>query len=189
MSQPRQPSFWSVTTRSLRELPFGARLIVIVATIALVLHVLGAEFDGIALALLALALSPWITTLVEKFKFGDFEISLRVRQEWQQDQIDAAIRSLVKTVVKDYHFQHLKNLARDGPYYVKLHDAFRKELYDLIEMGLINRKPARGIRTLFDSEAPHNVKDHFEISDAGRKFLEIRDAILQEENREREGQD
>ena len=167
-----------------RSIPWGARLLVIVGVIGLLLVAFGAEFDWPAFAFLVLAISPWLAALIEKLKLGDFEVTLRAKQERQQREIDAAVRFLIMQHATDWEWRHLESLAGDGPFYAELRDSFLDELRHMLATGLITRHPERGFRTLARSPAPKDVKEHFAITDAGRRFLEMRHAIEAEERRE-----
>lgn len=165
----------------LRDLPFGAKLIVCAALAALALHLGGLTLDATALVLIALALSPWITLLFERLRFGEFEVTLRTRQRRQQTHIDGVIRTLLMTVVSDWELRHLERFAAFEPFHARLSASFERELRRLIEAGLIRRRPGRGIRTLGRGEPSDDAKDHFEVTEAGRRFLEVHRQLVAEE--------
>src|SRR5512132_1108176 len=83
-------AIWVQMQQQFRTLPFGAKLIFSVAIGGLMLRALGVGFDTSTLILIALALSPWGGVIIEKMKFGEFEVNLKERQEQQQSQIDTA---------------------------------------------------------------------------------------------------
>jgi len=64
---------------------------------------------------------------------------------------------------------HLKHLASGEPFSFKRADAFAAELRKLLSLGLLVRRPGRGVRSLF--EAGDDVRNHLEITDRGRAYV------------------
>lgn len=152
--------------------------------VGLLLLSFGTEIEWQAFIFLLLALSPWLAAVIDKLRVGDFELSLREQQDRQQNQIDAAIRFLIQSHVTAYELEHLRALVSRDPFVVELRDSFKEELARLIGRGLVTRRPARGFRTL-EQDRFKDVKSHFEITDAGRRFLEVHKALQTEEERQK----
>ncbi len=93
---------------------------------------------------------------------------------------EATLRFLRNDYITEFEAIHLTELAADRPYHVNLHPGFLRELQNLLGLGLIQRRPARGFRTLERAPEPRDVKEHFEITDAGRRYLAMRDALDEE---------
>lgn len=73
-----------------------------------------------------------------------------------------------------YESEHLRNMARaDGTFYGRWCKSFEKELRHLLELGLIDRVPGKGIRSLrADSEHQDTVvTNHFTLTASGREYL------------------
>ena len=83
--------------------------------------------------------------------------------------------------------KHLENLAADAPFHAELHPAFLEELGKLLGLGLIARRPARGFRTLERAPMPRDIKEHFEITEKGRRFLTMRQALVADEEQQERG--
>jgi hypothetical protein len=112
-------------------------------------------------------------------KLGDFEIKFReltTQQARQQAEIEAAIRFLVKNFLNEYELTHLRNMESLRPFIVQPRPELEAELRRLLALGLIRRKPNTGVRALMRVE-PHDVHQHLEITEAGRKFLEMAKAF------------
>ncbi len=117
------------------------------------------------------------------------EASVRIQQKRQQSQIDAIMRTMLtlflETYVTTYEWLHLQNMARDQPFHADVHANFVEELRRLLGLGLIARRPGQGIRSLQAGRPSRDVKDHFEITDAGLRILKLRDELAAEEERQR----
>jgi hypothetical protein len=135
--------------------------------------------DVVAVALLVVALLPWLSAIVERADMpGGGSIVLRqvqavkAAQRDQQDQIDN-LAFLFEHLVSRDELDHLSRL-RDGTPFGYGRDETRPflelELRRLTNVGLIGREPARGIRTMGDQG---DVRDHFHITQAGRRYLDI----------------
>ena len=64
---------------------------------------------------------------------------------------------------------HLKKLESPEPFHFKKSPGFEAELRRLLSLGLIARRPDRGVRSLF--AAGDDVHRHLEITERGRSFL------------------
>ena len=96
-----------------------------------------------------------------------------VEEEQVRQRKDIEIlKFLVQNFVTEYELVHLNKLARDESFPFKQSNTFEAELRRLLAMGLIARRPGRGMRSLFN--AGDDVRNHLTITDQGRKYLELR---------------
>ena len=137
------------------------------------------RLDTTALGLLALAVIPWLSSLLESAKLpGGLELKFREverEQKRQRAEIDT-LRFLIEGYVTDYELTHLRKLASGDSFPFERSDNFRKELERLIGMGLVGRREGHGIRTLFD--AGDDVQRHLAITERGRSYLRHRDTAV-----------
>jgi TIR domain len=100
--------------------------------------------------------------------------SVQERQGRQSEEIEW-IRLLVDLVVSDYERKHLRILVSDGPFWadVQRNSTFEWELRHLLTLGLVDRHPGRGIRSLFRDEGRRDVKEHLFITERGKKYLQL----------------
>jgi hypothetical protein len=98
---------------------------------------------------------------------------IRIFQEEQVRQgadLQRMILFLLQNFVSNYELIHLKKLESGEPFPFKNSDTFEKELRRLLSLGLIARRPNKGIRSLFS--AGDDVRNHLEITDRGKWYLE-----------------
>jgi hypothetical protein len=159
----------------------------VVVTVAAAV-VLAAKFvapervDLTTVAILILALLPWLSSIVERAELpGGGSLTLRrleVRQRHQQDQIDG-LRFLLQRLVSPHELEHLRKLRDDIPLLYS-RDETRSyldgELRRLINVGLLERRPGHGLGTMGDSG---DVRQHFEITEDGRRYLDMVDQMSQ----------
>jgi len=135
--------------------------------------------DVTALGLLAFAIIPWLSSLLESAKLpGGLELKFReVEREQKRQRVEIeTLRFLIEGYVTDYELTHLRKLATGAPFPFVRSDNFRKELERLIGMGLVGRREGHGIRTLFD--AGDDVQKHLAITERGRSYLKHRDTAI-----------
>lgn len=74
--------------------------------------------------------------------------------------------------------QHLRNLLRSKPFEINSDEttpSFEQELQHLLALGFIHHKESTGVRELKNQMETHgkaDVKEHFYITDEGKKYLE-----------------
>ncbi len=131
--------------------------------------------DITAVALLLLALIPWMSTILTSVDTaaGGFVLrDIRRTQDSQQDEIDR-MKFVFEHLIPAEELRHLQHLADDTPLpydrgYTRPHlDA---ELRRLAGVGLIARKPGKSFSGMGDIG---DVRDHFTITDPGRTYLQI----------------
>lgn len=100
--------------------------------------------------------------------------SVQERQERQSQELEW-IRSLVDLVVSDYERTHLRALLADGPFWanVRPNSTFEWELRHLLTLGLVERHPGHGIRSLFRDQGRRDVKEHLYITERGKRYLRL----------------
>ena len=106
--------------------------------------------------------------------FSEARVTTQVRavqdeQARQRADIDGILRFLLQSFATEYELTHLRNLESREPFLFNRSDAFEAELRRLLSLGLIARRPGRGIRTLF--AADDDVHKHLEITERGRSYL------------------
>lgn len=100
--------------------------------------------------------------------------SVQERQVHQSEVI-GWIKLLLDVVISDYERTHLRALASDGPFWanVQQDSSFELELRHLLTLGLVDRHPGRGIRSLFRDEGRRDVKEHLFITERGKEYLQL----------------
>ena len=139
------------------------------------------ETDTVTIVLLAVVFLPWIAVLVESAELpGGWKVKfqrLKNEQEEQKNDIES-LKFLISHFVTDDEYKHLRKLAdnKDFPYIRGPETSFfHRELHRLRSFGLIEGHHGKGIRTLMNQGG--DLKDHFRITDVGRKYLDLRDEI------------
>ena len=139
------------------------------------------KIDTVTISLLVVALLPWIAVLVESAELpGGWKVrfrELKSEQDKQKSDIDS-LKFLVSHFVTDAEFRHLHKLAENHPFPFVLGPEtsfFEKELRRLRSFGLIAGHPGKGVRSLMKDGG--DVKDHFCITEVGRKYLILRNDI------------
>jgi hypothetical protein len=112
--------------------------------------------------------------MIRSLGFSDARVSLQVRavqdeQERQRADIDGILRFLLQSFATEYELTHLKKLESPDPFPFKFSVAFEAELRRLLSLGLIARRPGRGVRSMF--EAGDDVHNHLEITERGKAYL------------------
>jgi hypothetical protein len=147
----------------------------------IIIHLLWSQIavDAITLGLLIVAALPWFSSILDSIEFpGGWKVQfkeLASQQEQQQAEIDT-LKFLVSHFVTDAEFQHLVCLNRPGPFSYKVDETthfFEQELRRLRSLGLIAGQEGRGVRSL-KNQGQGDVKDHFQITEPGKKYLKLR---------------
>lgn len=115
-----------------------------------------------------------IRKIIRTLGFSETRTSTQIRavQEEQVRQaadLQTILRFLLQNFVSDYELIHLKKLASGEPFPFNKSDTFEKELRRLLSLGLIARRPNKGIRSLFS--AGDDVRNHLAITDRGKWYL------------------
>jgi hypothetical protein len=70
--------------------------------------------------------------------------------------------------------QHLRKLVAGEPFPFTPRKSFEQELRRLLEAGLIEREPGRGVRTAMrDDGASNDLRAHFHATADGRKYIDV----------------
>lgn len=85
------------------------------------------------------------------------------------------IKTLIRMFLSDSARTNLKQFADSGPFMAEIErgSGFQWELQHLLSLQLIDRVPGKGMRTLFNRDGLHNVKDHLYITQRGRDYLRL----------------
>ena len=115
-----------------------------------------------------------IREMIRSLGFSEARATTQVRavqdeQARQRADIDGILRFLLQSFATEYELTHLKKLESPEPFHFKKSDAFEAELRRLLSLGLITRRPGRGIRSMF--AAGDDVHKHLEITARGRSYL------------------
>jgi predicted nucleotide-binding protein with TIR-like domain len=115
-----------------------------------------------------------IREMIRTLGFSETRTSTQIRavQEEQARQgadLETILRFLLQNFVSEYELVHLKKLASGEPFPFRRSDTFEKELRRLLSLGLIVRRPNKGIRSLFS--AGDDVRNHLAITDRGKWYL------------------
>jgi hypothetical protein len=127
-----------------------------------------------------------IRQMIRSLGFSEARVTTQVRavqdeQARQRADIDGILRFLLEGFVTKDELAHLKHLASGAPFPFKKANTFEAELRRLLSLGLIVRRPGRGVRSLF--ETGDDVQNYLEITDRGRAYV----AYLQQVARTGEG--
>ncbi|CAM5650138.1 hypothetical protein ADK47_09340 [Streptomyces rimosus subsp. rimosus] len=150
--------------------------VTVAALVGLALKLLVPErVDATAVALLVLALIPWMSTILQRIDTVAGGVVLREIKKTQagQQQEMERMKFLFEHLVPREELRHLQALADGTPlpydsgYTRPLLDA---ELRRLTGTGLIERLPGR---TFAQMGEVGDVREHFALTDAGRAYLEI----------------
>ena len=115
-----------------------------------------------------------IRKMIHTLGFSETRTSIQIRavQEEQVRQgadLQTILRFLLQNFISGYELTHLKKLATGEPFPFNKSDTFAVELRRLLSLGLIARRPNKGIRSLFS--AGDDVRNHLEITDRGKWYL------------------
>jgi hypothetical protein len=115
-----------------------------------------------------------IRDMIRSLGFTEARVTTQVRavqdeQARQRADIDGILRFLLQSFATEYELTHLKNLEAREPFFFNKSDAFEAELRRLLSLGLVARRPGRGVRSLF--AAGDDVHNHLEITERGRSYL------------------
>jgi len=119
---------------------------------------------------------PWLASVLDVAELpGGIKLAFSKvkREQERQAQELAWIKMLIMLIVSDYERTHLKSFAPDGPFMAETNSSFEWELRHLLTLGLIERLPGKGMRSLFASQGTHNIKDHLTITQRGREYLHL----------------
>ena len=158
------------------------------------------EFDNIDAVLIVLAALPWFISNIRSLKLpGGVEIELgelrkeqkaqqlridelnKLEQERQRKELDLLKSLVVNTTIPEHGIRHLRNLLATERVPYEPADAVSAELRRLLESGLIERRPGKGIRTLMRDRG--DIKAHFVITDLGRNLLSAWDEVNTERSK------
>jgi hypothetical protein len=116
-----------------------------------------------------------IREVIRNLGFSETKVNTQIRavqdeQIRQRGDLQTILRFLLENFVSEYELMHLRKLASGEPFPFTKRDSFENELRRLLSLGLIARKPGRGIRSLF--KIGDDVRNHLEVTDRGRSYLD-----------------
>jgi hypothetical protein len=142
---------------------------------------LGIEITPTVAVLLALAILPWLSPLLQSAELpGGWKLEFRrveTEQIRQRADIDA-LRFLVSGFVTEDELVHLRKIAIRAPFaFVRGPETtfFLDELRRLRALGLVANHRGKGIRRLEADGG--DVNTYFFITNRGREYLKLRDQI------------
>ena len=149
--------------------------------------------DTIGIGLLVVAVVPWVLTVISEAELpGGWKVKFREVAEEQRRQADEIewIKFLMRNFLTQYELEHLKKLASLEPFWFDFSSGtkpyFDRELHRLLELGLIEREPNKGVRGLLydkegmqkiDNKSMKDVKQYFHITKPGLDYLKMRDEM------------
>jgi hypothetical protein len=115
-----------------------------------------------------------IRGMIRSLGFIETRVTHQIRavqdeQERQRADIDGILRFLIQSFVTEYELIHLNKLGGSQPFSFVHSDTFEAELRRLVSLGLIERKPGHGFRSLFRNN--DDVNNHMAITERGRAYL------------------
>jgi hypothetical protein len=137
--------------------------------------------DPIGLALVALAILPWIATHLSSARLpGGIALAFR-EVEWRQDLTERAIRQLrfiVDGFLTRFEYQHLVNIRDGQEYGVRAEDsgALAAELRRLMALGLIAKIfDDHGVRDFTQTDGrKRRIEKWFRLTPRGEEYLKMR---------------
>jgi hypothetical protein len=115
-----------------------------------------------------------IREIIRSLGFSETKMSSQIRavqdeQIRQRSDLQTILRFLLENFVSQYELTHLKKLDSGEPFPFHRSETFETELRRLLSLGLIERRPNHGIRSLF--AAADDVRNHLAITDRGKFYL------------------
>lgn len=165
-------------------------LISIIVFIFVLIHTFSSiKLDSISLALLGIAILPWVATILRraelpggwKFEFQE----IKAEQDRQAKEVNA-IKFLISNFLTKHEQDHLRKLFKKETFPVKADESspsFAVELRKLRALGFIRQIGDEGIRTLLKKDGKErNVGSFFEITETGREYIQLYSQIALENN-------
>jgi Predicted nucleotide-binding protein containing TIR-like domain len=90
-------------------------------------------------------------------------------QERQRADIDGILRFLLQSFVTQHELVHLRKIASGQAFPFVRSDAFEAELRRLVSLGLLQKRPNRGFRSLFHDL--DDVQKHLVMTERGSSYL------------------
>jgi hypothetical protein len=106
---------------------------------------------------------------VSETKMSNQIRSVQDEQIRQRADLQTILRFLLENFVSQYELIHLRKLGSGEAFPFRRSETFQAELRRLLSLGLIERRPNRGIRSLFT--AGDDVRNHLAITDRGKFYL------------------
>jgi hypothetical protein len=153
-----------------------------VCILAIVLHLTITKFDAVAVALVLLGLSPWMTDILESVTFGANSVKFRVKKN--EDSI-AALEFLVAHVLTEQELKWLLLLHQNQPVITDTspekeayYQGWKSEMGRLLGLGFIKQKLGHFPGSVFrhiesKPKGVHDGRDYFEVTQAGADFLTL----------------
>ena len=116
-----------------------------------------------------------IREIVRDLGFSETKVNTQIRavqdeQVRQRGDLQTILRFLLENFVSEHELTHLRKLASGEPFPFTRAGSFEDELRRLLSLGLLARKPGRGIRSLFN--VGDDVRNHLEVTDRGKSYLD-----------------
>ena len=115
-----------------------------------------------------------IREMVRALGLSEARVTTQVRavqdeQARQRTDINDILKFLLQNFASECEITHLKKLESGEPFPFHRSASFEAELRRLLSLGLLVRRPGRGIRSLFD--AGDDVRNHLQITERGKSYL------------------
>jgi len=150
--------------------------------LAIALHLTIKKFDAVAVALVLLGLSPWMTDILESVTFGGNGVKFRVKRN--EDSI-AALEFLVAHVLTEQELKWLLLLHQNQPVFTDTspekdayYQGWKSEMGRLLGLGFIKQKLGHFPGSVFrhiesKSKGVHDGRHYFDVTEAGENFLTL----------------
>lgn len=148
-------------------------IVTALATVLLIVHISTTfKLDGVALALLAISLLPWVGAFVEELGVPGF-VQLKLRRV--ETEVET-LRLIVASILPWWELEILEKLEASEPYIVDtndLRDDFWKDLGDLWGRGFIHPKQQQH-HQLPKGQGKQDMKQFYELKTLGHQYLDLR---------------
>ena len=175
----------------------GAKVLITLLALGLVaLQLLGlADINATALGLIALAVLPWLSSILDTAELpGGWKVKFREVENEQQRQAREIqwLKFLMQNFLTGYELEHLQKFAADAPFWFEFDSGtknyFERELRRMLDLNLIERLPNSGVRALLHDRAGvvnvsgrdmKDVKQYLRITPQGREYLRMRGQLAE----------
>jgi hypothetical protein len=136
------------------------------------------NLNAIDLGLITIAALPWLSSIIERAKIGDLDITFReIRREQSQQRatLESILDFLVQNFVSQWELLQLTKLESAEPFPFEWSSSFEVELRRLLGLGLIERNPGKGITGM--RLGGSDAHEFLRVTDRGRQYLSYRKGV------------
>jgi hypothetical protein len=154
-----------------------------------------ADINATALGLIALAVLPWLSSILDTAELpGGWKMKFR-EVEHEQQRLDREIqwlKFLTRNFLTGYEVEHLQKFAADGSFWFEFDSGtktyFERELRRMLDLNLVERLPGTGVGALLhnrdgvvnkNGKDMKDVKQYLRITEQGREYLKMRGQLAE----------